>query len=107
MYKLKGVIQIMVYLLNETVYLKKDKYTFKDQLFWNNNNRFCYCFVAVKGGKVDCLLQSIDGGFKKDKKDKVIKDYLNSKFKTLDCGYSKLSDKAKPIIEITDYKVGE
>ena len=66
----------MVHLLLESVYLKKDKYTFKDQLFWNNNNKFCYCFVAVKRGKVECLLQSLDGGFSKGEKDNVIRDYL-------------------------------
>ena len=97
----------MVHLLLESVYKKQSRYTFKDQLFLNNNNKFCYCFVAVKRGKVECLLQSIDGGFKKDEKDNVIKDYLNSKFKKLDCGYSKLNNKAKPIVEITGYKVGK
>ena len=97
----------MAYILNEYVYLKKYKYTFKEQLFWNDNNRFVYCFVAVKNGKVDCLLQSLYNGFKKDEKDKAIKDYLNHKAKTLDCGYSKLSDNAKDLIEITNYQIGK
>ena len=66
----------MVHLLLESVYKKQSRYTFKDQLFWNNNNKFCYCFVAVKGSKVECLLQSLDGGFSKDEKDNVIRDYL-------------------------------
>ena len=66
----------MVHLLYEYTYKKQNRYTFKDQLFWNNNNKFCYCFVAVKRGKVECLLQSLDGGFSKDEKDNVIKDYL-------------------------------
>ena len=65
--------------LNEYVYLKKNKYTFKEQLFWNNNNRFVYCFVAVKGRTIECLLQSLYNGFKKEEKDKVINDFLSSK----------------------------
>ena len=73
--------KIMVYKLNEYIYKKCKGYTFKDELFWNNNNRFCYCFVAVKNGVTECLLQSICNGFTKDEKDKVIIDYLNSKFK--------------------------
>ena len=71
----------MVYKLLENIYKKCKGYTFKDELFWNNNNRFCYCFVAVKRGVTECLLQSINGGFSKDEKENVIKDYLNSKFK--------------------------
>ena len=71
----------MVYKLLENIYKKHKGYTFKDELFWNNNNRFVYCFVAVKGRAVECLLQSINGGFTKDEKENVIKDYLNSKFK--------------------------
>ena len=78
----------MIYKLNEYVYLKKDKYTFKEEIFWNNNNRLVYCFVAVKDGVVECLLQSLYNGFKKEQKDKAIDNYLNSKAKPIDCGYS-------------------
>ena len=70
----------MVYKLNEYIYKKCKGYTFKEQLFWNNNNRFVYCFVAAKGRTVECLLQSLYNGFSKQEKDKVINDYLNSKF---------------------------
>ena len=71
----------MVYKLGEYIYKECKGYTFKEELFWNNNNRFCYCFVAVKSGVIECLLQSIISGFTKQEKDKAIKDYLNSKFK--------------------------
>ena len=73
----------MIYKLNECIYLKKNKYTFKDQLFLNNNNILVYCFVAKKGRCVDCLLQSLFSGFTKDEKDKVISDYLSSKAKAI------------------------
>ena len=96
----------MIYKLDEHVYLKKDKYTFKEQLFWNNNNRFVYCFVAVKDGVTECLLQSLYNGFKKEQKDKAINNYLNSKAKPLDCGYSKLNDNAKEIVKLVSYKIG-
>ena len=68
----------MIYKLKEYVFLKKDKYTFKEQLFLNNNNKLVYCLVAVKGRVVECLLQSLNG-FKKEEKDKAINDYLNAK----------------------------
>ena len=96
----------MIYKLKEYVYKKQNKYTFKEQLFWNNNNRLVYCFVAVKGGKVECLLQSLYNGFKKDEKDKVISDYLSSKIKTSDDDYSKLNNNAKPLIKLVSYKIG-
>ena len=95
----------MIYKLNEYVYLKKDKYTFKEQLFLNNNNRLVYCFVAVKDGVTECLLQSLYNGFKKEEKDKAIDNYLNSKIK-LDCGYSKLNENAKEIVKLVSYKIG-
>ena len=91
----------MIYKLNECVYLTKDKYTFKEQLFLNNNNILVYCFVAVKNGVVDCLLQSLYNGFKKDEKDKAISKYLKNKQKLISFDYAK----AKPIIEITNYKI--
>ena len=68
----------MIYKLDESVYLKKNKYTFNEQIFLNNNNKLVYCFVAVKNGAVKCLLQSLYSGFTKDEKDKVINDFLSS-----------------------------
>ena len=94
----------MIYKLNESVYLKKNKYTFKEQLFLNNNNRLVYCFVAVKGGVVECLLQSLYSGFTKSEKDKVINDYLSSKIKALECDYSTLNNNAKAIVKLVSYK---
>ena len=93
----------MIYKLNEYVYLKKNKYTFKEQLFLNNNKRLVYCFVAVKGRVVECLLQSLYNGFTKAEKDKVINEYLNHKAKALECGYSKLNDNAKAIVKLTSF----
>ena len=92
----------MIYKLYENVFLKKNKYTFKEQLFLNNNNRLVYCFVASKNGVVDCLLQSLYSGFSKEEKDKVIVDYLNSKIKTLDCDYSDLSSSTKELVKSTN-----
>ena len=92
----------MIYKLNEYVYLKKNKYTFKVQTFLNNNNRIVYCFVAVKGGAIDCLLQSLYHGFTKDEKNKAISDYLNNKIKTLEYDYSN----AKEMVEVVSYKIG-
>ena len=71
----------MIYKLDECIYLKKNKYIFKEQLFLNNNNKLVYCFVAIKSGVVECLLQSIHNGFTKSEKDKIIDEYLNSKIK--------------------------
>ena len=65
----------MIDLLYENVYRKYKGYTFKNQLFYNNNKRLIYCFVAIKNKKVDCLLQWYED-FTKDEKDKVINDYL-------------------------------
>ena len=97
----------MIYKLNEYVYKKQNGYTFKEQLFWNNNNRLVYCFVAVKGRAVECLLQSLCNGFKKDEKDKVINDYLNNKIKALECDYSELNNNAKEMVELVSYKIGK
>ena len=94
----------MIYKVNEYVYLKKNKYTFKEQLFLNNNNRLVYCFVVVKNGATECLLQSLFNGFKKEEKDKAIKDYLADKIKALECGYSTLSANAKDMVELVSYK---
>ena len=97
----------MVYKINDSIYSKVGKYTFKEQIFLNNNKILVFCFVvAKKGGVVECLLQSICSGFSKCEKDKVIKDYLDNKIKALECDYSTLSSNTKELIEVTKYKVG-
>ena len=65
----------MVNLLYEKTYRKEKGYSFKDQIFYNNNKKIIYCFVAIKNKKVDCLLQWYSE-FANDEKDKVINDYL-------------------------------
>ena len=95
----------MIYNIDEITYKMYKGYTFKVQLFLNNNNRLVYCFVAVKGRAVDCLLQSLFHGFTKDEKEKAINDYLNNKkIKELDYDYSTLSSNAKEIVELISYK---
>ena len=91
----------MFYKLNEYVYLSKDKYTFKEWLILDNH-RLVYCLVAVNGDVIHGLLQSFNK-LSKDEKDKVIKEYLKNKRKLINFEYSN----AKPIIEITDCKVGK
>ena len=68
----------MNYKLCECVYLKKDKYTFKEQLFLNNNNKIVYCLVADKSGDIECLYQSLNS-FGNKTKDLIIKQYLDFK----------------------------
>ena len=96
----------MIYKLNEYVYLKKNKYTFKEELFLNNNNKLVYCFVVVKNGVVECLLQSLYNGFTKNEKDKAIEEYLNNKIKALEYGYSQLNNNAKALIKLVSCKIG-
>ena len=95
----------MIYKLNECIYKKQNKYTFKEELFLNNN-RLVYCFVAVKGRAVKCLLESLFNGFKKEEKDKAINDYLSSKKAQNNKDYSMLNDNAKEIIKLVSYKRG-
>ena len=65
----------MIDLLYEKTYKKQKGYIFKDQLFYNDNKKLIYCFVAEKNKKVECLLQWYSD-FSKDEKDKVINEYL-------------------------------
>ena len=90
----------MIYKLNEYVYLTKDKYTFKEQTFLDNN-RLVYCLVAINGDVVHGLLQSF---FRPtaDEEDKAIKDYLSNKRRLINFAYTK----AKEIVKITNYKIG-
>ena len=92
----------MVYKLNEYVYLRKDKYTFKGQAFLNNNNRLVYCLVAINGGVTHCLLQSLEC-ISKERKDKAINAFLKGKKRLTNYEYAD----AKPLVELTNYKVGK
>ena len=94
----------MIYKINECVYSKKNKYTFKEQIFLNANKKLVYCFVAVKGGAIECLLQSLYNGFSKNEKDKVINEYLSGKIKALECNYAELNANAKEIVALVSYK---
>ena len=95
----------MIYKLDECIYLKKNKYTFKTELFWKNS-MLIYCFVASKDGAVVCLLQSLFKGFSKSEKDKAINDFLKGEIKELDYDYSELSSSSKELVKLTGYKVG-
>ena len=97
----------MIYKINDSVYFKKNKYTFKEQIFLNDNKILVYCFVVAKGRTVECLLQSLYSGFAKKEKDAAINDYLSKKIKALECDYSNLNNNAKEFIEITSYKIGK
>ena len=90
----------MVYKLNEYVYFKKDKYTFIEQMFLNNNNLLIYCFIAKKGRCVECLLQNYNA-FTKSEKDKVINEYLSHKAKAfkLENEYAN----AKELVELVSF----
>ena len=94
----------MIYNIDEVTYKMYKGYTFKVQLFLNNNNRLVYCFVAVKNDAVKCLLQSSFHGFTKDEKDKAINDFLKSKKKQNNKDYLRLSKNAKEIVELISYK---
>ena len=100
MYKLKGVIQIMFYKLNEYVYLKKNKYTFKEETILDNG-RTIYCLVAVKGGVVHGLLQSLIR-LTKDEVDEAISNYLKSKRRLISFEYTN----AKEVVELVSYRIG-
>ena len=90
----------MIYKLDECIYKKEKGYTFKNQIFLNNNHLVIYCFIAQKGRNVDCLLESYEA-FPKAEKDKVINDYLKCKVKAL-----KLDDdyaNAKELVKLVSY----
>ena len=91
------------FIVEEYVYLIKDKYTFKEELILDSNyKRLIHCFVVVNGDVIHCLLE----GFLKptlEEKDKAIKDYLKNKRRLISFEYAN----AKPIVELTNYKVGE
>ena len=93
----------MIYKLDEYIYVKKDKYTFKSELYLNNNNRLVYCFVVTKGRNTECLLQSLTNGFTKDEKDKAINEYLSFK-KVSESIYSELRKNAKELVKLVSYK---
>ena len=43
----------MIDLLYENTYKKEKGYTFVDQIFYNNNKKIIYCFVAKKNKKIE------------------------------------------------------
>ena len=90
----------MIYKINEYVYLVKDKYTFKKQMFLDNK-RLVYCLVAIKGNVIHGLLQSFFK-FSKDEADEAINEYLKNKRRLISFGYKN----AKEIIKITKYNIG-
>ena len=92
----------MKFKINECIYLYSNKYTFKSQLFLNENNRLVYCLVADNGGVIHCLLQSFTN-ISKECKDKAINAFLKGKKRLTNYEYAD----AKPLIELTNYKVGK
>ena len=95
----------MIYKLDECIYLEKNKYTFKTELFWKDN-MLIYWYVASKNGVVACLLQSLFTGFSKEEKNKAINDYFKGEIKELDYDYSELNCCSKELVKLTNYKVG-
>ena len=91
----------MIWKLNEYVYFKKDKYTFKVQIILDGYLKV-YCLVAINGDVVHCLLQSLEN-LTKDEKDEAIKQYLKNERRLISFEYAK----AKPMVELTSYKVGK
>ena len=91
----------MIWKLNEYVYLKKDKYTFKEQTFLDGYLKV-YCLVAINGDVVHGLWEGLERPTK-DEKDKAINEYLKNERRLINFEYSK----AKPLVELTNYKVGE
>ena len=90
----------MIYSLDENVYLVKDKYTFKEQIFIDNGIKV-YCLVAVNGDVIHGLLQSISR-LSIDEKDEAINEYLKNRTRLANFDYAN----AKPLIEIVSYKIG-
>ena len=88
----------MVYKVNEFIYLIKDKYTFKEQIFLDNN-KLVYCLVAIKDDVVHGLFQSFFSPTK-DEADEAIKGYLKNKRRLVNFDYKNV----KELVEITSYK---
>ena len=91
----------MFYKINEYIYLKKDKYTFKKEIILDNGRKV-YCLTAVNGDDVHGLLQSFEF-ISKDAADEAINAYLESKRRLVNFEYAN----AKPIIKITKYQIGK
>ena len=90
----------MFYKINEYVFFKKDKYTFKEELILDNS-RLVYCLVAVNGDAIHGLLQSFSK-LSKDEKDEAISNYLKNRRRLISFEYAN----AKELIEVTNYKIG-
>ena len=92
------------FLVNEYVYFKNNKYTFKEQLILDNRltYKLVYCFVVVDGDNIHCLLQSFEKPTA-DEKNKAIRNYLKNRRRLISFEYKNV----KPIMELTNYKIGE
>ena len=91
----------MFYKIDEYVYLENNKYIFKE-IKIIDKSRIVYCLVAVSGDTVHGLLQSFERP-SLDEKDKAINKYLKNKERLINFEYAK----AKDLIKITHYKVGQ
>ena len=93
----------MFYKVNEFVYFKKDNYTFKEELISDSNYRKpIHCFVVVSGNVTHGLLEGYDE-LTIDDMDQAVKDYLRCGRRLVNFEYAN----AKPLIELTNYKLGE
>ena len=91
----------MIWKVNEYVYFEKDKYTFIEQKILDGYLKV-YCLVAVNGDEVHGLWEGLEKP-SKEEKDKAIKSYLKNGRRLINFEYAK----AKPMIELTSYKIGE
>ena len=92
----------MFYKVDEYIYSKHDKYTFKEQHIIDGG-RLVYCLVAVSGDIVHGLLQSAFENLTADEIDLAIKEYLKNRKRLVNFEYSN----AKDLIKLTDYKAGK
>ena len=77
----------MFYKLNEFIYLKTDKYIFKEQKILDKG-KLIYCLVAVnKDGAVDGLLYSFFKPATVEEKDEVIREYLKNRRRLINFEY--------------------
>ena len=88
----------MFYKVDEYIYLKKDKYTFKEEIILDNGRRV-YCLTAISGDVVHGLLQSFNF-ISQDAAEEAINAYLENKRRLVNFEYAN----AKPVVEITNYQ---
>ena len=79
----------MFYKINECVYFKKDKYTFKEQVILDSEyTHLIYCFVVIDDDAVYGLLEGFQNPTD-DQKDKAVKNYLKNKRRLISFEYAK------------------